>query len=65
MNYEIIKTWCKENKTSIAALEKRCGLGNTTVRAWENSTPRVDTLLKVSKETGIPIEKLITKEKGE
>lgn len=59
MVLEQIEKWCKENNTSIAALEKKCGLGNATIRGWETRNPRVDSLQKVSEATKIPIAKLI------
>lgn len=59
MIFEKIETWCKENGTSVAALEKKCGLGNATIRGWETSNPRIDSLKKVSDVTGIPLEELI------
>lgn len=59
MILERIERWCKENNTSIAALEKKCELGNATIRGWETRSPRVDSLQKVSEVTGIPIAELI------
>lgn len=59
MILERIERWCKENNTSIAALEKKCELGNATIRGWEIRNPRVDSLQKVSEVTGIPITELI------
>lgn len=59
MIFERIEAWCKENGTSVAALEKKCGLGNATIRGWETSSPRIDSLQKVSDATGIPIEEMI------
>lgn len=59
MILERIEQWCKENKTSVAALEKKCGLGNATIRGWGDSSPRIDTLKKVSEVTGIPISELV------
>ena len=56
---EQIEKWCRENNSSVSALEKACGLGNATIRSWETSMPRIDTLRKVARETGIPIEKLL------
>lgn len=50
---------------SISALEKKCGLGNATIRGWENSVPRIDTLQKVSEVTGISISELISNSKEE
>lgn len=40
-------------------LEKNCGLGHATIRKWDETTPRVDNLLKVSRETGIPMAELL------
>lgn len=59
MIFEKIEFWCKENGTSVAALEKKCGLGNATIRGWETCSPRIDNLQKVSEVTGIPIAELI------
>ena len=59
MILEQIEKWCKENNTTIAALEKKCGLGNATIRGWDEAMPRIDNLQKVSEVTGIPIAKLI------
>lgn len=59
MILERIEKWCKENGTSVSALEKKCGLGNATINKWDKCMPRVDTLQKVSSETGIPISELI------
>ena len=59
MLLEQIEKWCRENNSSVSALEKACGLGNATIRSWETSMPRIDTLRKVARETGIPIEKLL------
>lgn len=61
MILSILKGWCKENGTSISALEEKCGLGNATIQKWENCSPRIDTLQKVSEVTGIPISKLVGK----
>lgn len=55
---ERIEKWCKENGTSISALEKKCEIGNATIRGWGDSSPRIDTLKKVSEVTGIPISEL-------
>lgn len=59
MVLERIEKWCKENNTSIAALEKKCGIGNATIAKWGESLPRIDSLKRVSAETGIPIDELI------
>jgi len=53
--YEKILELCKQNNITIAALEKKCGLGNATIRKWENSKPNVDTLSKVAEFFGVDI----------
>ena len=59
-----IEKWCKDNDTSICALEKKCGIGNGTISRWNESMPRVDTLQKVSEATGISISELIGSKEG-
>lgn len=56
MLYEKIKAVCKEQDVSIAKLEKDCGIGNATVRRWDKSFPRIDTLKKVADYLSKPIE---------
>lgn len=65
MILEKLKNWCKANNTSISALEEKCGLGNATIQRWENSTPRIESLQKVSNETKIPLTELINSCKKE
>ena len=50
MIFKRIESWCKENGISVSALEK--------IRGWETSSPRIDSLKKVSDFTGIPINEL-------
>lgn len=64
MLLEQIEKWCRENNTSIFALEKACGLGNATIRGWDTSTPRIDTLQRVSKVMNVPIETLLGQAEG-
>lgn len=59
MFYEKVMHHCKENNISLAAFEKKCGLGNGTIKGWQESNPRIDSLQKVAKEMGISIEKLL------
>ena len=59
MILERINQWCKENDTSIHALEQKCGIGNGCISKWDESIPRIDSLRKVSGETGIPVGELI------
>ena len=55
MLYEKVKEYCEENNTSISALEKKCGIGNGTIRLWDKSSPSLTTLLKLEKGTGVYI----------
>ena len=54
-----IEEWCRDNNTSIFALEKKCGIGNATIRGWREFTPTLGSLMKISRATGIPVEELI------
>ena len=59
MLFEKISNLCKEKGISIAKLEEECGLGNATVRRWDNSIPRLDSVQKVANYLGVPIEDLL------
>lgn len=59
MFYEKVINHCKKNHISLASFEKKCGLGNGTIKGWLESNPRIDSLQKVAKEMGISIEKLL------
>lgn len=58
MFYKKVADYCKENNLSIMAFEQKCGLTNGTVSKWkEKGSPRLETLEKIVKATGIPVEK--------
>ena len=59
MLLEKIKDLCEEKKMSIAALEKAAGIANATIRGWDKSSPRIDTLQKVAAVLGCSIKDLI------
>lgn len=59
MLLEKIKELCEEKKMSIAALEKAAGIANATIRGWDKSNPRIDTLQKVASVLGCSINDLI------
>lgn len=67
MIYQKVKQYCGKNNISIAAFEKRCGIGNGTVSRWENgeSNPSLSTLTKMEKATGIPVSDWISVESAE
>ena len=51
-----VESLCKEKGISISRLEKDCGIGNATIKRWDESAPRIDTLKKVADYFGISIE---------
>lgn len=57
--YENIVNLCKKNGISIRALELNCNLGNGTISAWRNSSPRVDLLDRVAKHFGVTVNDLL------
>ena len=68
MVFETINDMCAERGISIAKLEAECGLGNATIRRWNKSMPRLDTLQKVADYLKVSVDDLLNrraKEKGE
>ena len=59
MLYEKILQFCKKNNIPLYLFERDCGLGNGTISGWKTSNPRIDSLQKVAKRMGVPIEKLL------
>lgn len=51
-----VEELCKEKGISISRLEKECGIGNATIKGWDKSIPRADTLKKVADFFEKPIE---------
>lgn len=62
MIYENVVRLCAERGTTIAALERACGLGNATVRGWAENNPRVDRLKKVADYFGVTVDELLKDE---
>ncbi len=56
-----IQEYCKKQNLSISAFEKKCGLGNGTINGWKKSSPRLDSIEKISITTGISVTKLLKK----
>lgn len=59
MLYSKIEALCKKNGISISGLEKATGLGNATIKGWEKSSPRIDSLIKVAKYFGCTVDELM------
>lgn len=50
--------YCNQNRLSVSAFEKKCGLANGTVGKWKDGgNPSLETLQKIVAATDIPIEK--------
>ena len=57
MIYKKIMDYCNQNRLSVSAFEKKCGLANGTVGKWrDGGNPSLETLQKIVLTTGIPIE---------
>lgn len=58
MIYNKIMDYCNQNRLSVSAFEKKCGLANGTVGKWKDGgNPSLETLQKIVAATDIPIEK--------
>lgn len=55
-----IKLKCKENHTSMNALEDELGFGNGTLRRWDERTPGADRLLILANRLNISVDWLLT-----
>lgn len=62
--YENVMELCRERNIRVARLEKEAGLGNGTVRGWENSAPSITTLQKVADYFGVTIDFLLSGRKA-
>lgn len=51
-----VEDLCKERGITISRLEKECGIGNATIKRWDESIPRSDTLKKVANYFDVSIE---------
>lgn len=58
---EKIRCLCKENGTSIYALERELGIGNGTISKWGRTrrSPRVETLKRVADHFGVTVDELL------
>lgn len=57
---ERIKLKCKENHTSMNALEGELGFGNGTLRRWDERTPGADRLLTLANRLNTSVDWLLT-----
>jgi len=57
--FDRIKQLCDEKGLTIMALEQKAGLGNAVIAAWKTSSPRLDSLKKVSDALDMTVEELL------
>lgn len=57
--YDRVRELCDRQQLSIATVEDRAGLGHATIRKWDSSVPKIDTLVKVAKVLNVPVTELI------
>lgn len=56
---ERINELCKKWEITVKSLEKVLGLGNGTIRRWDESSPSLDKVVKVAHFFGITVSELI------
>lgn len=54
-----IKDLCDKNHISIATLERNVGLGNGVIARWDESSPRLESVLAVAKYFGLRVDELL------
>lgn len=57
--YEAVSAYAKDMNLSIRKVEQQAGLGNGTIRGWNESSPSVTNVEKVAKVFGITSWKLL------
>ncbi len=59
MLVENIRALCAEKRISIAALERSVGLGNGVIARWDESSPRLESVLAVANYFGVSVNQLL------
>lgn len=57
--FDVVNSHAKEMNLSIRKVEQQAGLGNGTIRTWNQSSPSVANIDKVAKVIGIETWRLI------
>ena len=60
-----IKQKCKEQNTSMNALEKELGLGNGTIRLWDIKEPGSGKVILVAERLGLSLDYILTGKESE
>lgn len=58
-----IRELCKQNNTSVKALEEELGFGNGAIRRWDVNAPSYDRIEKVAKKFNVPVSFFLKNEK--
>ena len=58
MLYERIRELCRQNNTSVSALEKECGFGRGSLSKIDKHKPSNDKLQKIADYFGITVDQL-------
>ncbi len=64
MLFDTIKKLCKEQGLSVSEVEKNAGLGNGTIRGWNESSPTVDNLQAVAMVLNTTVDNLLKLKDG-
>ena len=59
MLVENIRCKCKEQKTSVCALERELGLANGLISKWTKSSPSAATLKRIADYFGCTVDELL------
>lgn len=65
MLLDAIKARCEANGMTIAALEKKAGIGNGIIRRWGEMNPRLDNLRAVADALNVTVDELLQEDKEE
>lgn len=57
--YEAVSNYARDMNLSIRKVEQQAGLGNGTIRSWNESSPSLSSVEKVAKVFGITSWKLL------
>ena len=57
--YTNIRRLCEEKHISIAALERKAGIGNGVIRKWNAASPTLRTLIAVADSLNVTLDALI------
>ena len=59
MKLDAVRKLCKSKNITFAELERTLGIGNGTIRRWEDKNPRIDNIKAVADYFGITIDELM------